>query len=173
MENSVKRRQELEEEDDDELDEGWKITKEMMDVMDKSTWLKQELQDGGLRQIIAQIDAESNRVTNSGKTSQEEALEKAKSKYKPFEGFVDKLLVITGILEREETEEKEEMEDWLERDSDDLGPLALKPVPRKIPMKLPAVLDDSDESVVDSSSEDSDDGSSDSDSSEDDDSDDE
>jgi HIT zinc finger. len=55
--NSAKRKQMLREnEDDDPEDEGWHITQEMMSNVDNSEWLRKELADGGLRQIIMQID---------------------------------------------------------------------------------------------------------------------
>jgi hypothetical protein len=43
--------------EDEDLDaDGWWITREMMDGIDNSDWLRKELSDGGLRQIIAKID---------------------------------------------------------------------------------------------------------------------
>uniref|UniRef100_A0A7S1GK62 Uncharacterized protein n=1 Tax=Cyclophora tenuis TaxID=216820 RepID=A0A7S1GK62_CYCTE len=97
--------------------------------MDKSDWLHKELGDGGLRQIISEILATSKIVTATGRTCQEEALIRFQSKYPNFRHFIDKLLVVTGILERQEQQEEndEELEDWLLR-KEDLGLLTLKPI---------------------------------------------
>jgi hypothetical protein len=142
LQNSIQRRRELDG-DEEEFDEGWKITKEMMDSMDSSVWLKRELQDGGLRHIISNIDAASNRVGASGQTGQEVALDEAKSRYPPFQTFVDKLLTLTGIVERQEGDEIA-LEEWLEFNAYELGPLALKPIPRKSRPVLPPELEDSE-----------------------------
>ena len=43
--------------DDSDLDDpGWRITREMMDRVDSSDWLRLELGDGGLRRMIFEID---------------------------------------------------------------------------------------------------------------------
>ena len=43
--------------DDSDLDEpGLRITREMMDRVDSSDWLRSELGDGGLRPMIFEID---------------------------------------------------------------------------------------------------------------------
>ena len=43
--------------DDSDLDEpGWRITREMMDRVDSSDWLRSELGDRGLRRMIFEID---------------------------------------------------------------------------------------------------------------------
>ena len=43
--------------DDLDLDKpGWRITREMMDCVDLSDWLRLELGDGGLRRMIFEID---------------------------------------------------------------------------------------------------------------------
>ena len=43
--------------DDSDLDKpGWRITREMMDHVDSSDWLRLELGDGGLRRMIFEID---------------------------------------------------------------------------------------------------------------------
>ena len=83
LENAIQRRRKTSEED---LAEGWKITNEMMDAMDKCEWLQSELEDGGLRQIIHQVCDSSNTVVAHGqKTHQEVALEQAKAKYPNFD----------------------------------------------------------------------------------------
>lgn len=128
--NALHRRTTLDlDDDEDDKEIGWKITRDMMDSINQSQWVKQELQDGGLRQIIYEIESAPNTVLQSGKTEQEETLERLKSKYPNFRGFLDKLLVTAGVLEREK--ESEDMMSWLYRSEDDLGPLALKPIPRR------------------------------------------
>ena len=46
---------------------------------------------------------------------------------------MDKLLVLTGVLERQqETQHDEELGEWLNREgNEELGPLALVPIPRR------------------------------------------
>jgi hypothetical protein len=134
---------------DEDLDEGWKITKHMMDEMDKSDWLRKELQDGGLRQLIHEVYGSSRNVIRSGGNSasattyQEEALANLQSQYPNFRIFLEKLKVMTGILERQQVneEEEEDLSSWLEytRTSDDVGPLALKPLPSRQEFPLPPV----------------------------------
>lgn len=129
----------------------------MMDKMDNCDWLRTELQDGGLRQIIHQVCEASNTVAHGQKTHQEVALEQAKSRYPTFERFMDKLLVLTGVLERQEIDE--DLDDWLQRDdADGLGPLALVPIPRKQRAvntkgkvaKVPSCSEDDDSDVSES-----------------------
>ena len=54
--------------EDSDLDEpGWRITREMMDRVDLSDWLRLELGDGGLRRIIFEIDeADLEALRSSG-----------------------------------------------------------------------------------------------------------
>ena len=56
--------------DDSDLDElGWRITREMVDCMDSSDWLRSELGDGGLRRMIFEIgkaDLEASRSSGGG-----------------------------------------------------------------------------------------------------------
>ena len=125
--NSKVRRQQLLDDEFDDLDDGWKITADMMNAMDKSDWLHRELADGGLRQIITEIVTASKNVSGNGKTFQSEALSQFQSKFPNFRTFLDKLLVITGVLERQNEEMEEELADWLLR-KEDLGDLALKPI---------------------------------------------
>ncbi len=125
--NSIKRRKMLEEDEDSDYDEsddqeGWRITRDMMDRLDNSSWLRKELEDGGLRQIIAEIDyadakdqeeqnasgASSSKkrkkpgMNKMGKpvelTPREVALLKAKLTNPTFQKFMDKLLVTAGVL---------------------------------------------------------------------------
>ena len=114
------------------------MSKEMMNEMDKSEWLHKELKDGGLRQILWEVCSASKTVTRSGTatTHQEELLQTMATTYPNVRVFLDKLKVLTGVLERQKGqdcgggggEEEEDLKYWLEREGDDLGPLALKPI---------------------------------------------
>lgn len=100
------------ESDDDSIDEhGWRISKEMMDRLDNSSWLRKELADGGLRQIIATIDTaplEKADVKRKRKkfqigqiqelTPREAALERAKYTNPKFAKFLNKLMLTAGVL---------------------------------------------------------------------------
>ena len=96
-----------------------------------------ELKDGGLRQAIVEIVKSCSRPANNSHEvcteQQGDALEQAKLKYPNFEAFMDKLLVITGVLERET--QQEDLAEWLTRinqsEHDGLGPLVIKPIERK------------------------------------------
>ena len=121
LENAVKRRRMLDEDDSDSDDEGpgWRLTREMMDRIDHSQWLRNELADGGLRQLISEIDGADeaaaaqgsyhkrrnnhprNRFGDMGKVKlspRELALEKARRTNPNFGRFMDKLLLTAGIL---------------------------------------------------------------------------
>jgi hypothetical protein len=159
--------------DDDSLEEGWKITQEMMDTMDKSDWLRKELKnDGGLRQIIFRIMTASDKVgtTRNGCTPQEEQLDQSKNDFPPFGNFMDKLLVLAGILERQPQQQEPQQQggdvpeeilaplsEWLQehQDREELQQsLALKPIPRRtMPIFEPVDADASSDSDSASSSE--------------------
>ena len=116
--------------DDEELEVGWKMTEEMMNEMDKSDWLRTELQDGGLRQLIWEVLSASTSLNRSGSaTHQEELLQMTSTKYPHFRTFLDKLKVLTGVLERQNVQggDDDDLTQWLEQEGDDLGPLAMKP----------------------------------------------
>ena len=49
----------------DELEEGWKLTDQMVSAMGKCDWLKRELQDESLRQLVALVTAASNAVVKA------------------------------------------------------------------------------------------------------------
>ena len=114
IENALRRRKMLDESDSDEdsLDEdGWRISKDMMDRLDNSSWLKKELADGGLRQMIATIDnAKWEKKSDKKKrknfqidqsqelTQKEVALERAKHSNPKFAKFIDSLLLTAGVL---------------------------------------------------------------------------
>ncbi len=117
--------------DDEDLDEGWKITDDMKKAVENSSWLRQQLQDGGLRDLMQKIVA-------SGDGLQQQ-------RYPQFQVFVDKLLVLAGILEREDGE-NEPLEEWLEQDwSHDPPPLSLRPLRRKLPVFQPVDISSTEE----------------------------
>ena len=113
--------------DDDSSDEGWKITDSMKSALKNSDWLKNELNDqAGLKELISQIVVSKNK----------EALSQAQERYPNVRVFLDKLLVVAGVLKREEDEnDNESLSEWLERNwANDPQPpmLTLKPIPRSI-----------------------------------------
>jgi len=88
-------------EQDEEEEEGWRLTQEMMTLIDESVWLRGELSDGGLRQIIDEIDdaASANyRNAESAAHDRERALENAKQRYPHFSAFIDELLLLTKVI---------------------------------------------------------------------------
>jgi hypothetical protein len=119
---SFSRRGDLEDDDDDDsMDEEWKINEEMKSTLPRSEWLRNELKDGGLKDLIAQIVSAGN-----GKHL---VLQQVKERYPSFKTFLDKLLLVAGVLERQDSgdEEEEPFEELLERDWDEDRPtLALK-----------------------------------------------
>ena len=115
LENAIRRRRMLDDSDsdDDSLEEnGLRISKDMMDKLDNSSWLRKELADGGLRQMIATIDnADGENKKNEGSnrkrarinqalelSPREVALERAKHTNHKFRKFMDKLLLTAGVL---------------------------------------------------------------------------
>lgn len=175
IENALKRRQMLDESDtdDDSLDEhGWRITKEMMDRMDNSSWLRQELSDGGLRQMIAEIDNADweNKKEYSHKkrrrinqpeflSPRETALERAKYTNEKFAKFLDKLMLTAGVLVEKEPLISEVNIAALLTGEIDSNNLSLVAVPSK---KRPTELKINDNSQSSSDSEESSDEGSDS-----------
>jgi hypothetical protein len=107
--------------DDDEssVEEGWKITEEMKVALRNSSWLHEELQDGGLRDLITNVVRSSKKLgknnnnkknfrTNQNKFSRysqqetpAEILNGRKRENRNFDIFCDKLLVLAGVLERQ------------------------------------------------------------------------
>merc|ERR1719491_2896888 len=111
-ENSIRRRRMLDDDDDSDCEEGFRITSDMMSRLDNLSWLKKELSDGGLRQILCDIDSagteeeesEHRRQDNheNGKRGRmdadprEVALERSKILNPKFSRFVDRLLLEAG-----------------------------------------------------------------------------
>jgi len=103
--------------DDEDVEEGWRITREMMDKLDNSTWLKNELKDGGLRQMIASIDCDNDydeihqhknnkfikkrrfqAMNERPMEKREIQLEQCKRTNPNFATFIDKLLLTAGVV---------------------------------------------------------------------------
>eukprot|EP00934_Nitzschia_sp_Nitz4_P005081 Nitzschia sp. Nitz4//scaffold10_size219509//106507//108807//NITZ4_001430-RA/size219509-processed-gene-0.132-mRNA-1//-1//CDS//3329532926//5071//frame0 len=129
--------------DDEELLEGWKVTEDMKKMLDSSSWLHQQLQDGGLRNLISEVVASGD----------PESLMAAQQKYPRLPVFLDKLLLLAGVLERDTAEDsgdEETLQECLERDwnGDDLPPaLTLKHTLRKRLPEFPPVDDGSSSSA--------------------------
>mmetsp|Transcript_11745 Transcript_11745/g.25398 ORF Transcript_11745/g.25398 Transcript_11745/m.25398 type:complete len:297 (+) Transcript_11745:77-967(+) len=102
--------------DDDSHDDepGWNITPEMKERVRQSAWLREELKDGGLRQLIGQIDAasdeEEDAVSNTMKTysnnksgvkisPRELALARMRHSRPKFASFIDRMLLTAGVLQ--------------------------------------------------------------------------
>lgn len=145
----------------EDLDDSWKMTNDMTEKMQASAWLRTELQDSGLRHVLAQIANASTICGPNKQTQQEFEIEKAKVDYPHIKRFLDKLLVMTGVLQRQREDGEMNLQAWLENDTEkDAAPLVLKPIagrPQLAPTKNNAETDsDGDEG---SSSDDSDDSS--------------
>jgi zinc finger HIT domain-containing protein 3 len=158
---------------DDDINEdlglGWKMTDEMANAMKESTWLRNELSDIGLQQLITKIVASSTnmppiargfssfqvrkqRSESSNATYREQMLSEIKSTRPQFQTFVDKLLCLTEIYDRLPLDDNNTvmtpLVDWLnERNVNDGATnnkgkyeLVLKPVPRR-PRTCKAPLD--------------------------------
>jgi hypothetical protein len=116
--------EEYDDDDDDSLEEGFKITEDMKNALRKSTWLRNELQDGGLRDMISSVvrsekkfkksqNNNNNRnrnhkfSDNNRKQQQQQhcphphdELAAKRQDNQNFDVFVDKLLVLGDVLER-------------------------------------------------------------------------
>ena len=115
-----------EESDYDDDEPGWKITDEMKQKLYQSKWLHKELQDGGLRKLIENIDTasdveedyvddncnnrkqsqrhrggnnKSNNNTNSTISSREFALARTNHAHPKFKSFIDEMLLTAGVLQ--------------------------------------------------------------------------
>jgi hypothetical protein len=81
--------------EEDEDVEKWPITDEMKRSLSDSPWLRKELVDGGLRQIITNIDS-------SPYEQRKELLHKGICDNSNFRNFIDQLLVTAGVLKKSE-----------------------------------------------------------------------
>ena len=119
-----------------EYDEpGFQITTSMVDAMHSSSWLREELKDPGLRHLIREVvDTPAtvvNSRTNTTTTHQQVSLSKLQSCNPQFELFLERLLVISGVLE-ERQDSTDVASQWLP--SNNLATqssLVLKPPPPK------------------------------------------
>lgn len=146
-----RRMAEEDEDDDSDLDEpGWKLSTEMMDRINQSAWLRKELADGGLRQMIREIDVASDdededgdgrsawkrrRKDNVAISPRELSLARAKYTNSKFASFVDRMLLTAGIMTRVAGDGTigglgEDVEDEF-GDISHGGRLILAPVPRR------------------------------------------
>lgn len=108
--------------DDSSLEDGWEITESMKVALRNSMWLRHELRDGGLRDMIASV-VKSRKTSKRYETKQRaqtyrprhrnasvptkpphphEVLAAQKSNNQNFKVFTDKLLVLADVLERQE-----------------------------------------------------------------------
>jgi hypothetical protein len=89
----------------EDWEEGWKITLEMKTRLQANEWLRKELRDVGLRQLLLQINEAPNVVSKNKRhgldvqTEQEQLLEKVKEENPQFKSFLDKLSLVAGVLE--------------------------------------------------------------------------
>lgn len=146
----------------EDLEEGWKMTNEMTQKMHRSQWLHTELQDTGLQSLIQQIATASNAVSRhpNQPTEQERLLKQLKHEYPQFRKFIDKLLVMTGILLRQNDDTP--LDTWLQQehsieDHEERQQLVLMPMPsRRASRKLPGPQESSSSSDGDDSSDEGD-----------------
>ena len=128
--------------DSNDDEPGWNITEEMKIRLRGSSWLKNELRDGGLRQLIERIDGASDddgdkngserqmqmRVQrNRGVSVSSRELELARTRHShpKFASFIDKFLLTAGVLQPADDKKSEGIESLLEEP----GQLVLAPIP--------------------------------------------
>jgi hypothetical protein len=143
------------------------MTDGMVQLMQRSGWLRTELQDSGLRQLLIEIATASNICGPNKQTHQEQALQKAKLDYPHFKRFIDKLLVLTTVLERQREDTEIHLADWLSNETaKDAHPLILKPIAGRPKIRVDAKekeekdADETDDSGSDDDSDSGSDGSS-------------
>ena len=160
--------------DDSSLEDGWEITDDMKVALRNSTWLRTELQDGGLRDMIASVVRSERKYKSHHKRQRNhrnprhkhggrnnyhqqqmpkhphEELGAKRQENQNFDVFMDKLLVLADVLERQEEpmdfesgtagatsgRNEEELEEWLRCKWDPRMPppsLALKARKKTIP----------------------------------------
>ena len=156
--------------DDSSLEDGWEITDDMKNALRNSTWLREELQDGGLKDMIKEVvkserrqksfyrnqKRQHNKKHRGGKPppmDPHENLTAKRGENQNFDTFMDKLLVLADVLERQNPEisisrNEEELEEWLRRTWDPTMPkpnLALLPKKKKIPKFDPVDVSSSED----------------------------
>lgn len=114
----------------DDLEEGWKASRAMLDALEGSSWVRTELEDGGLRYLIRTVVNASTVVGRNGlETEQERVLEHFKATYPPFKDFIDKVLVSASVLQRRPVEGPGISKTTAVDDTDNL---VLAPLPRPV-----------------------------------------
>eukprot|EP00985_Skeletonema_marinoi_P025641 scaffold19004_cov101-Skeletonema_marinoi.AAC.1 len=118
--NKKRMRRPNDDDDSDNDEPGWNITEEMKQMIQRSEWLRKELEDGGLRHLIGHIDAASdveeeeddngnnNRRKNWGRNANKNGntdisqrvltLARTRHSHPKFATFMDRLLVTAGVL---------------------------------------------------------------------------
>jgi len=150
----------------DDTEESWKVTSEMKMRLIGNKWLKQELQDSGLRHLIGQVYEASNvlprkrrRISEIPETDQERVLAALADKYTKFSSFLNKIRLLSGVANADRTGD---LDDWLLNDVNQpaLSLVSASCVPsskkqKTIAMDLPSESESSgtssDEDSVDSS----------------------
>lgn len=129
--------------DYEELEKGWEMTDHMIASMKDSAWLREELADVGLQHFISKITStafvpvgEKRRrrgapMNADTTTEREQLLTELKANNPHFQRFLDKLLVITGVLERQGDDDS--LDQWLTRNDEINANLILKPLPQRAP----------------------------------------
>jgi len=161
---------------DDEEEEEWTITPEMIQRLNQSEWLRNELRDGGLRRIIYDIDRAKDNHNDTKQqrkkqrrlsfrqrnetlvvSAREQAMIDAKSSNIHFSHFMDRLLFTAGVFIPHENNTKSDMciqgnydyDDETEAWENCKQQLVLVPLPSKKPI---FVEDDCDDDKDDNSS---------------------
>ena len=150
-----KRKRKFRESNDDDSDNdepGWQITQQMKQQISQSKWIRNELKDGGLRQLIDSIDCasdvddEDDGKPHDGYKGQQQkkdnnkisprvlALARAKHRHPKFASFIDEMLLTAGVLQPASGGVDgcggERLANILEGQGG-RGPLVLAPVPRR------------------------------------------
>lgn len=166
--NDLKKKQQEEVEADEDLSPGWQMTQDMVKIMRKSKWLKDELSDCGLQKLILNIVSSSGNIVNANRrgyassqqskqsttTYREQMLSDIKSQYPQFQIFVNKLLYLTGIYDRcddAEIDEKTPIDEWL-INTTTCSNFTLKPLPQRNRPSDPSLTVPCENSETDSES---------------------
>jgi HIT zinc finger len=161
---------------DDQIDEdlglGWKMSDEMVAAMKSSSWLRHELSDVGLQQLISKIVATPSHLLPNSRgsahkqlsplsctTLREKMLFDTKHRYPRFQTFLDKLLCLTNVYERRPMMNGSltPLDEWLVQDSNESScgfkecELFLAPVHKKARANTSKDLPSSDDETSSSS----------------------
>lgn len=119
----------------------WKLSPDMKEKLDACSWIQQQLQDPGLRALIAHVvrtpyheaATPGRRRGGGGRAQQypisqrELVLQKLRNQYPQFSRFIDGALVVSGVLGRED--DRTPLEEWLQHQGSgdgNVGDLTLK-----------------------------------------------